>query len=305
MKLSIFTSGLAVAGMAAAAPLVKRATPDIDLQVLNFALTLEHLESAFYKEGLAMFQGPAFKSAGYTDEFYSNIKETAADEATHVTFLTTAIKAAGGIPVMPCKYSFGITDVKTFVTTAALLEGVGVTAYLGAAALITSPTYLTAAGSILTVEARHSAVIRDQLKMSPFASPFDAPQGINEVYSLASALITSCPDGNSKAQLPALKAFPALAVVATGAAKPGQWVMVKSAKKLTGTVYYNWANVLGAIGGTAKTTDGINFQVHVPLTGVNGQSYVVLSSVKGTIADASVLAGPAIVEVTAAYEGRA
>lgn len=71
-----------------------------------------------------------------------------------------------------------------------------------------SKAYLTAAGSILTVEARHSSYIRGGLKQVPFAQPFDAPLSYNEVFSLASGFIKSCPESN-----PALpvKAFPALA----------------------------------------------------------------------------------------------
>lgn len=106
-----------------------------------------------------------------------------------------------------CTYDFGYTDVKTFLATASILEGVGVSAYLGAAASIMDKMYLTAAGSILTVEARHSAYLRSKLGESPFAQPFDAPLTLNEVYSLASPFIKSCPSTN-----PALpvKAFPAL-----------------------------------------------------------------------------------------------
>lgn len=119
--------------------------------------------------------------------------------------------AAGVEPVAECKYEFGYKDVKTFLATASILEGVGVSAYLGAAADIMSKAYLTAAGSILTVEARHSSYIRAGLKQAPFAQPFDTPLSINEVYSLASQFITECPSTNPK--LP-VKAFPKLAAVA-------------------------------------------------------------------------------------------
>lgn len=72
-----------------------------------------------------------------------------------------------------------------------------------------SKTYLTAAGSILTVEARHSSYLRSQLKEAPFPQPFDTPLDLDEVYSLASAFITSCPKSNPP--LP-VKAFPAVSL---------------------------------------------------------------------------------------------
>ena len=115
--------------------------------------------------------------------------------------------AAGVTPVAECTYAFGVTDVDSFVATASILEGVGVSAYLGAAADIMSKTYLTAAGSILTVEARHSSYLRAGLKQKPYPQAFDAPLTLDEVYSLASQFIVSCPESN-----PALpvKAFPKL-----------------------------------------------------------------------------------------------
>lgn len=124
-----------------------------------------------------------------------------------MAFLTSSLEAAGATPVQECTYAFGATDPTTFVKTASILEGVGVSAYLGAAADIMSAAYLTAAGSILTVESRHSSYIRASLKQSPFPSPFDVPLSFNEVYTLALPFIVSCPENNPT--LP-LKAFPKL-----------------------------------------------------------------------------------------------
>ncbi len=178
-----------------------------DADILNYALTLEHLEDKFYRDGLANFTVDDFKRAGFTADVYNSIKIVSKDESIHVAFLTSALKAAGAQPVAECVYDFNITDPKTFLATASVLEGVGVSAYLGAAADIMSKDYLTAAGSILTVEARHSSYIRAALGEVPFASPFDVPLTFNEVYTLAAPFIVSCPSSNTK--LP-VKAFPTL-----------------------------------------------------------------------------------------------
>lgn len=178
-----------------------------DADILNYALTLEHLENKFYMEGLANYTQETFAAAGFDATFYNNLMEISSDEQTHVAFLTSSLIAAGATPVQECTYAFGATDPETFVKTASILEGVGVSAYLGAAADIMSAAYLTAAGSILTVESRHSSYIRASLKQSPFPSPFDVPLSFNEVFTLASPFIVSCPEDSPT--LP-LKAFPQL-----------------------------------------------------------------------------------------------
>ncbi|KAK4086381.1 ferritin ribonucleotide reductase-like protein [Purpureocillium lilacinum] len=291
----------ATAGLVSAAPLAdKRADGINDGVILNYALTLEHLEDTFYRQGLANFTQDDFKAAGFDETFYGNVKKVSADETAHVGFLTEALKAAGVTPVAECTYSFGVTDVKTFLATASILEGVGVSAYLGAAAEIMSKTYLTAAGSILTVEARHSSYIRAGLKQAPFAQPFDAPLSINEVYSLASQFIVSCPKENPP--LP-VKAFPKLAL------DPKTPMPVKTGDTVTlltpdytlkgaegQKVYAAFIAVTGPTFVEATPVQG-GFSVKIP-EGFAGQSYVVLTGCNDTVTDDTVAAGPAIIEIS-------
>ncbi|KAG5985208.1 hypothetical protein E4U55_000453 [Claviceps digitariae] len=290
---------LAVAGAVSATPLVKRDGLN-DGIILNYALTLEHLEDTFYREGLAKYTEKDFADAGFDATFYNNVKRVAGDESEHVGFLTTALKAAGVEPVAACKYNFGYKDVKTFLATASILEGVGVSAYLGAAADIMSKKYLTAAGSILTVEARHSAYIRAALRQVPFAQPFDAPLSYNEVYSLASQFITECPSTNPK--LP-VKAFPKLAAAASdGPVTEGSTVMLQTpdytlkAPQGSTQVYAAFIAVTGPVFVEATPVEG-GFSVKIP-KGFAGQTYVVLTGCNETVSDDTVAAGPAILEIS-------
>ncbi|KXJ87306.1 ferritin-like domain-domain-containing protein [Microdochium bolleyi] len=292
--------GLAVAGLAAAAPLTsKRATGPTDAEILNYALTLEHLEDTFYRDGLATFSEQDFKSAGFDSVVYNNIKKVSADEATHVSFLTTALKAAGATPVAACKYNFQYPDVKTFLATASVLEGVGVSAYLGAAADIMSKDYLTAAGSILTVEARHSSYIRAKIDQVPFPQAFDAPLGLNEVYSLASQFIVSCPPENPP--LP-VKAFPKLTLDPKTATpiKTGSTVTVLTPDYTIVTggkqVYAAFIAVTGPTFVKATAVAG-GYSFTIP-EGFAGQTYVVLTGCASEVTDDTVAAGPAIIEIS-------
>jgi hypothetical protein len=188
-----------------------------------------------------------------------------------------------------------------FVATASVLEGVGVSAYLGAAADIMNKDYLTAAGSILTVEARHSSYIRSSLKESPFAQSFDTPLSFNDVYTLAAAFITACPTSN--APLP-VKAFPSLALdpktsmpVKAGSTvtllTPGYTLQPASGEA---TIYAAFISVTGPTFVPATPVSG-GFSVTIP-AGFSGQSYAVLTSCNETVTDDTTAAGPAIIEVS-------
>jgi hypothetical protein len=293
---STFFAATALAALASASPVKRQAPAVTDADILNYALTLEHLEDTFYREALAKYTSADFVAAGFTDEQYQRIKTISGDEETHVSFLTGALKAAGATPVAECKYNFGYTDVKSFLATSSILEGVGVSAYLGAAADIMSKTYLTAAGSILTVESRHSAYIRDTIGESPFPSPFDNPLSINEVYTLAAQFITSCPSSNPP--LP-VKAFPTLTASSKDMpVKTGSTVMLttKGYKVEGGKVYAAFITVTGPVFAEATMVDG-GYTVQVP-KGISGQSYVVLTSCNTAVTDDTTIAGPAVVEVS-------
>lgn len=87
MKASFIALALSVLSFAAAFPLGRRQTPDIDVSILQYALMLEHLESAFYTEGLAKFEKAAFEAAGVDGSQVRNrIVEIGAHEKSHVAF---------------------------------------------------------------------------------------------------------------------------------------------------------------------------------------------------------------------------
>ncbi|KAH8651045.1 Ferritin/ribonucleotide reductase-like protein [Xylariales sp. PMI_506] len=301
----LFTVALTVAGVslvsAAPAPAVQKRTGVTDADILNYALTLEHLEDTFYRQGLAEFNQQDFAAAGFDATFYANLQEVASDESNHVSFLTNALTAAGATPVAECTYDFGYTDVVSFLATASVLEGVGVSAYLGAAASIASKSYLTAAGSILTVEARHSAYLRANLGESPYPQSFDTPLSLDEVYSLASSFIKSCPKSN-----PALpvKAFPALTLAPPAAVpvKAGDTVVLLAPNWINasalkyGKVYVAFIGVTGPVFAEA-TPAGSGFSAVIP-PGFAGQTYVVLNGGNTAVTDDSVAAGPAIIEIS-------
>ncbi|KAJ5751912.1 ferritin-like domain-containing protein [Penicillium odoratum] len=294
MKSSSYAALVAAISTVQANPVSKRAVTDAD--ILNYALTLEHLEATFYAQGLQNYTQADFVNAGYADPFYDNLLRVASDEKTHVSFLTSALEAAGAPATAECTYAFPSTDVDSFVALANVLEGVGVSAYLGAAASIASKQYLTDAGSILTVEARHSSYLRAAAGEVPFAQPFDNPLDFDEVYTVASPFIVSCPSSN-----PALpvKAFPSLTSTFSGTLLTGSQVSLATGEGFTasGTVYAAFITVTGPVWASVTPSEG-GYTVTIP-QGVEGQSYVVLTSSNDNVSDDDILAGPAILEIGA------
>ena len=87
MKASLIALALNVLSFDAAFPLGRRQMPDIDVSIIQYALMLEHLESAFYTEGLAKFDKAAFEAAGVDGgQVRNRIVEIGAHEKSHVAF---------------------------------------------------------------------------------------------------------------------------------------------------------------------------------------------------------------------------
>jgi hypothetical protein len=182
---------------------------DVDITILQFALTLEHLENEFYRSAFRSFTLQHFLDAGYDEDFFLNLQFIAADEAAHVQLLHGAIQSAGVFPVQPCQYKFPVTDIQSFVTLSAILESVGTSAYLGAAPFVGSKDILGIAASIMAVEGFHTSLQRNSLGAIGAPDPFATPLGANAVFTLAAQFIVSCPSNNPP--LP-FTAFPSLAI---------------------------------------------------------------------------------------------
>lgn len=103
-----------------------------DIAILNYALVLEQLEANFYARYQANFTQQDFIAANYSSQTYTYFNLINSHEQALVRILTAVINQLGGSPVSPCTYNFGsVTDVKSYVAVARILENTGTMAYDG------------------------------------------------------------------------------------------------------------------------------------------------------------------------------
>jgi hypothetical protein len=160
------------------------------VDVLNYALTLEHLEYAFYRDGLQQFSAEDFMAAGYATNVYEWFGIIRDHELEHVDTITTVITDLGGEPVAEAEYDFGYADLAGFIGVAQVLENTGVSAYQGAAQfLIDEDELLTAALTIHGVEARHAAYLNGLQGESPFPDAVNPTLTPDEVLAAAGPFI--------------------------------------------------------------------------------------------------------------------
>ena len=142
-----------------------------DVGVLNYAYALEQLEAAFYAQVVG---NAAFATAFPNADERTALMAIAKHEAIHRDFFKTAITAAAATQIIPGltpkwgNLNFG--DRTQVLNTAKTFEDLGVAAYNGAGSLIKSDDYLLIAGKIVSVEARHAALIRDLITFNSFVA---------------------------------------------------------------------------------------------------------------------------------------
>jgi hypothetical protein len=174
-----------------------------DVGILNYAYALEQLEAAFYTQVVAT---PYSGITALETEYLTDIRN---HEVGHREFFKAAITAAAPTMVIPSLSvnfsSIDFTSRTSVLATAKAFEDLGVTAYNGAGQLISTtgngPTYLGLAGKIVSVEARHAALIADLISNGTFAATTDA-NGLDmartpaQVLAIAGAYITTLIDAS-------------------------------------------------------------------------------------------------------------
>lgn len=187
-----FLAGAAAVGVGATFVALHRDDPQAfadtggDIDILNYALTLECLEAEFYTNGI---DGDML--ADRELELVAPIRD---HEQEHVTGITGLIKDLGGTPVEKPAFMFPegtFTDRQMFLESASMFEELGVDAYHGQVALISDAEILGTAAAIAGVESRHAAVVADLIGGEPFPAAFENSLPMDDVLEAAGQFIES------------------------------------------------------------------------------------------------------------------
>ncbi|WP_411277567.1 ferritin-like domain-containing protein [Gaiella sp.] len=152
-------------------------SPSQDVDILNFALTLEYLEAEFYIQAVA--------GGALSGELLKFAKVVKAHEVAHVAFLKGAL-GAKAIAKPTFDFKGTTDDPAKFQATSIVLEDTGVAAYNGQGTRVTRKL-LAAAASVVSVEARHAAWIRDIARKNPAPVAFDPAKSQAQILSAVTA----------------------------------------------------------------------------------------------------------------------
>jgi len=197
-RLGLFSRSAMMLGAMASAPLVLAVSsrevfgaelPAQIMETLNFALTLEHIEDAFYRSAL---------DANFIPEEHKAVfQHIGLHEAAHVALLSgvlgdAAVKRPEADFTAGGKFGDVLSNFDTFVTVSSTFEGLGVAAYKGQAAnLMDNDDILTVALQIHSVEARHAAIVRRIAGKKAWDDAFDKPMTKEEVLAAAKPFLVA------------------------------------------------------------------------------------------------------------------
>ncbi|THH17505.1 hypothetical protein EW146_g3313 [Bondarzewia mesenterica] len=321
---------------------VRQAAANVnDTQILQFALALEYVENVFYNGYLDKFDDAAFAQAGYPPWVRKRFMQLVEHENTHVVFLKGVL---GADAPLPCEYQYPVTTPQEFVTLAGVFEGGATAAYLGYANLLQDPDHITSAGSIVITEcvcpsvsslplfsrfpspsviiigikeallishpirSRHAAWIQSAVeKGAAWSTSFGTPLSLNNVYTLLSTFVVSCPSSNPV--LP-FRIFPQLAI-SPASPLPGSSISLAfnaTAASNTGNSSTDAQQFLAIFSGldttfvpistsTSTSADGNTTIVNTALIPdtLQGTAYAVVTNSDALpVTDATTLTGPAI-----------
>ncbi|GAA5986844.1 hypothetical protein JCM5350_005260 [Sporobolomyces pararoseus] len=179
------------------APLPANGTDQV-IVVLQLAFILETLEFEFYETGLEKFGIKEFVSIGYSPEQASIIIEelqlVVLNEQNHVAIIEETILALGAQPFKGCGFALegAFVDPIAFISTARTLEAVGISAYAGAAHLVSDPQLLTAVATILPIESRHSALLNTLSGGTLGPQSFEIALDVGSVLALSGGFLKNC-----------------------------------------------------------------------------------------------------------------
>lgn len=196
MRFSTVATALVAPLLVSAVPMKIKRASETDILVLRFAEVLERLETQFYQEAIDKFVEQDFIDAGFplADVAIQNFQSILEHESAHTDFLGAALAAVGSEPVPNCSFNFGevLSDVATMAAVARVVEAVGVGAYLGGSVLIEDPNILSAAASILTIEARHQTLLNTLNGATAVPQGFDIAFTPQQVLAIAGGFISGC-----------------------------------------------------------------------------------------------------------------
>ncbi|THV82851.1 hypothetical protein D6D29_04329 [Aureobasidium pullulans] len=260
----------------------RRALSQNDIIGLQLAGYLENLELSLYTGGCEGFTDVEWIAAGFPSTFQQDICAIA-EQQNQTSFIASSLESNGISAPQACSYNLSYDSPTSFVLLANQITSISLGFYLGSLNDF-SPALQTVAASILSVEARHDAIVRNGMGASPFPTNLDVPLSSVWAYSLAQKYISSCPR-----QLP-IDLLPPLGFNGMSGSTPtetGQALYLAIVHANATDPSYQQVLTTGQGQGTAQLPEGLGGVVYAALTASSGDLTFHELTTTGT------LAGPA------------